>query len=430
MTGTSSLYHVNCEVLIESTSFTKRCSNCKKYRQTLSAMVSRQQRMESSNASSSQSRSDPKSHTRYAYLSTPEKDERLRRLHNDNHKLNRRIKYLDKKLVSTTIRDGVTLTDELHSDFKEIASESTNKIYSSHSENSLARLFWDQQMKASQFKKSTSMKWHPLFIKWCLYLRHLSGKSYELLRSSGCIKLPSQSTLRDYTHCIPSGIGFSVEVDQNLVDVAFLSNELNKYVFLIMDEVHIKRDLVYDKHEGCLIGFINLGEINNQLIEFEHALAADQESTQPTLASTMLVLMVRGLFAKLNYPYAQFACSDVSGGLLFDPVWKAVARLEKLGFYVLGLTCDGASANRRFWKLHSQSNDELTYKVLNPFANDSRQFYFISDPPHLLKTIRNSFCNSKRKLWVRLFIVYDAYTYVYCITHAYIRRNIFHDRYV
>lgn len=43
-------------------------------------------------------------------------------------------------------------------------------------------------------------------------------------------------------------------------------------------------DLVYDKHEGCLIGFMNLGEINNQLIEFERALAADQESTQPTLA--------------------------------------------------------------------------------------------------------------------------------------------------
>jgi len=232
-------------------------------------------------------------------------------------------------------------------------------------------------------------------------LRHLSGKSYELLWSSGCIKLPSQSTLRDYTHFIPSGIGFSVEVDQNLVDVAFLSNELNKYVFLIMDEVHIRHDLVYDKHEGCLIGFINLGEINNQLIEFERALDADQENTQPTLASSMLVLMVQGLFCKLNYPYAQFACSDVSGGLLFDPVWKAISRLEMLGFYVLGLTCDGASVNHRFWKLHGENDDELTYKVPNPFANDGRYLYFISDPPHLLKTIRNSFCNSKRKLWVR-----------------------------
>ena len=397
MTGVSSIYHVKCEVLINSTNLTKRCSTCKKHRQTLSAMVSREQKLKSTFSS----RSDPSSHTRYSYLRTPQKDERLRRLHQDKRKLNLRIMCLEKKLTSATTQDGINLTSELHDDFKEIASENISNIHSSYPEDSLARLFWDQQVKASQFKKSTSMKWHPLFIKWCLYLRHISGKSYELLRKSGCIKLPSQSTLRDYTHCIPSGIGFSAEVDQNLLDVAFLNNELNKYIFLIMDEVHIKHDLVYDKHEGCLIGFMNLGEINNQLIEFEKALAGDPENTQPKLASTMLVLMVRGLFCRLNYPYAQFACSDVSGGLLFDPVWKAVSRLEKLGFCVLGLTCDGASPNRRFWKLHSENNEELTYKVPNPFANDGRHLYFISDPPHLLKTIRNSFYNRKRKLWVR-----------------------------
>ena len=50
-----------------------------------------------------------------------------------------------------------------------------------------------------------------------------------------------------------------------------------------MDEVHIKHDLVYDKHEGCLIGFVDLGEVNNQLIEFENALAGDQEGTQHLL---------------------------------------------------------------------------------------------------------------------------------------------------
>ena len=75
---------------------------------------------------------------------------------------------------------------------------------------------------------------------------------------------------------------------------------------------------------------------------------------------------------------------------MFDPMWEAVARLEKLGFCVLGLSCDGASPNRRLWKLHS-SNNELVYKVPNVYANDGRDFYFISDPPHLLKTIRSSF---------------------------------------
>lgn len=57
-----------------------------------------------------------------------------------------------------------------------------------------------------------------------------------------------------------------------------------------MDEVHIKHELVFDKHEGSLIGFVNLGETNNQLIEFEVALSS--EEYQHPLATSMLVFMV------------------------------------------------------------------------------------------------------------------------------------------
>ena len=127
-----------------------------------------------------------------------------------------------------------------------------------------------------------------------------------------------------------------------------------------MDEVHIKNELVYDKHHGSLIGFVNLGDINNRLLEFENALHyCDDDNDKFPLATSMLVLMVRGLFCKLNFPYAQFASSSMSGDLLFDPVWEAVSRLERLGFRVLGLTCDGASSNRRLWKLHSSTNEMI-----------------------------------------------------------------------
>jgi len=36
----------------------------------------------------------------------------------------------------------------------------------------------------------------------------------------------------------------------------------------VFDEVKIK-DLVYDKHSGDIVGFVNLGEANNQLLAFE-----------------------------------------------------------------------------------------------------------------------------------------------------------------
>ena len=404
-TGAPSIYHVNCEILIEVTSgHIRRCEYCKKHRKSLCAMGCRNQKDE---------RTDPSSHTPYINLSTPEKNERLSRLHKEMRKVSLQVAQLKEKLSSAATQHGITLSDELHNDVKKMAAASSKQIYSIHSEDSFPRLFWDQQVKASQYSNAKSMKWHPLFIKWCLYLRHLSGKSYDLVRNSGCVKLPSQSTLRDYTHHIPTTIGFSAKVDQHLVDVAFLSKELNKYILLVMDEMHIKHDLVYDKHEGSLIGFVDLGSTNNQLLEFEKALAAKE--TGPTLASTMLTFMVRGLLCKFNYPYAQFACHDITGNKLFDPMWEAVARLERLGFCVLGVTCDGASPNRRLWRLHSDS-DEMVYKVPNLFADCKRDLYFISDPPHLIKTIRNSFCNTNRKLWVRILtICYKYYTAFICI---------------
>jgi hypothetical protein len=136
-------------------------------------------------------------------------------------------------------------------------------------------------------KNAKSMKWHPLFIKWCLYLRHLSGKSYELLRESGCIKLPSQRTLRDCSHYILTTSGFSAANDQQFESSIDTTIEINRYIVcvihfninnvviniryvsLIMDEMYVKDDLVYDKHAGTLIGFVNLGETNNHLTHFE-----------------------------------------------------------------------------------------------------------------------------------------------------------------
>lgn len=390
-TGTLSIYHVNCEVLLESSIEPKKCLACKKHRKSLSSMACRPHKDEHTH---------PSSHTTYTNLRTPEKIERMSRLHQENKKAKLRIVRLEKKIMSATNEDGINLSNTLHSDMIVMANENAKSVFSSCSEGTFQRLFWEQQQKASTLQNSRSMKWHPLFIKWCLYLRHLSGKSYELLRSSGCIKLPSQSTLRDYTHYIKTTIGFSAEVDKDLLDVSFLSNELNKYVVIVMDEVHIKNDLVYDKQQGCLIGFTNLGDTNNSLLKFESVLSGDAQYQQP-LAKSMLVLMVRGLFFKLNYPYAQFACDSLKGDLLFDPVWEAIARLEGLGFCVLALSCDGASPNRRLWSLHSDKKKELLYKVPNVFAKDGRDLYFISDPPHLLKTIRNSWSSNNRNLWVR-----------------------------
>ena len=65
---------------------------------------------------------------------------------------------------------------------------------------------------------------------------------------------------------------------------------------------------------------------------------------------------------------------------------------------VLGVTFDGASVNRRLFKLHHLTSDELVYKVPNPYASDGRDLLIFSDPPHLMKTSRNCWASKARNL--------------------------------
>ena len=94
----------------------------------------------------------------------------------------------------------------------------------------------------------------------------------------------------------------------------------------------IKEDLVYDKHTGQVIGFVNLGEVNNHLLLFEQLL--NDKEDDPVLAKSMMAFMVKGLFTSLRFPYVHFPCTSISGEQIFSPFWQSVFRLEKMGFKV------------------------------------------------------------------------------------------------
>ena len=64
-------------------------------------------------------------------------------------------------------------------------------------------------------KGPAGLRWHPLFIRWCLNLSRVSPKAYEIMRESG-MSLPTRRTLNDYTHWVSAKPGFSSEVDDFL----------------------------------------------------------------------------------------------------------------------------------------------------------------------------------------------------------------------
>ena len=157
----------------------------------------------------------------------------------------------------------------------------------------------------------------------------------QLLRESGILKLPSSRTLRDYTHFASAKPGFSVEVDKMLIDASKVAScpEREKYVLLLLDEMHVKKDLIFNKHSGELIGFSNLGDINNHLEVYLRSLDTDIEQLPP-LAKSVMVFMVRGLFTKMQFAYAQFPCCSLTGDKLYAPFWNALSRIENCGLKV------------------------------------------------------------------------------------------------
>jgi len=84
------------------------------------------------------------------------------------------------KIAKATEAKGIEVDTTLQDDLLEIMSNNTERVTAKHPPNSFPTIFWQQQQEAA-IKDPRGMRWHPLMVKWCLYLRHLSGSAYETL---------------------------------------------------------------------------------------------------------------------------------------------------------------------------------------------------------------------------------------------------------
>ena len=119
--------------------------------------------------------------------------------------------------------------------------------------------------------------------------------------------------------------------------------------------------------------------------------------------------MVHGIFKHINFPIAYFPSNGFDSYQLYPCVWEAVRILESVGFKVRGLVSDGATPNRKFYWMHlhfdkDNQKDGVTNWTGNRYASNKKLCFF-SDPPHLVKTLRNNWENSHRHLNTRNLLV-------------------------
>ncbi len=263
------------------------------------------------------------------------------------------------------------------------------------------RLFWEEQKNYLSSSK-TGIRYHPMVIKFCLGLAAKSASAYDELRydekkQTGILILPSRRKLRSYKNYIRPKQGFNKGIITELCEKVKDFSEAEKYIVILMDEMKIQENLVWDKHTGELIGFVNLGDIDLNY-------AALQKVDK--VASHVLVFLIRSIVNPLKFSLANFATSGATSFQMYPLFWKAVSICElQCKLKVMAVTCDGASTNRTFFKMHSVpvSIEDVEYKTVNCYSSD-RFIYFFADPPHLMKTARNCLAksgsgNTSRLLW-------------------------------
>ena len=112
--------------------------------------------------------------------------------------------------------------------------------------------------------------------------------------------LPDKRTLRDYSNCFKVDSEFDSEfLDLAKKDFINRSNpkDYDVWAGIIHDEVSLRKDLVFDD-SGKLIGFVNLGSVQNSMDDLEQCLSAKQTSqTTPEEATHMFVFMAVSLFS-------------------------------------------------------------------------------------------------------------------------------------
>ena len=116
-----------------------------------------------------------------------------------------------------------------------------------------------------------------------------------------------------------------------------------------MVEMKIQSNLVWNKHTGELIEYVDLGDT-----ELHYATLEKTEN----IATHILAFLICSIINPFKFSLANFATSSASESQIFTLLWKSISNCELNSLTVLAVTCDRASPNRKLFKMHFPVTNE------------------------------------------------------------------------
>ena len=355
--STETVRSVNCKLICSDTD---KCSVCNVQRSDLVSMKNREKMSSPMKARVS---SRAKLHT----LTKRQLIKRAKNLQKDRVKVKQQQKRLKDRVQQLFIDESVVLKEESGKCIEKVVEQASDEIEKLLEDDSPQKVLWQEQMKALKKTDKKQMRWHPTIIRWAIAIHSKSPAAYKLIKESGFMILPAIGTLNRYTHFADAKTGVHCEIIQQMVDEMNVEKDYQKNVTLVCDEMKLKSGLAYSTSTGQLLGFVNVGDINNEFREFETHVKKDSDE----LATHAFMIMVRGIFCSVKQAVAFYPTSTLRSGEIYDCVMRTVLKVETAGLKVRAVVSDGASCNRKFYKMCSNADSGGHY-AMNPVDTERR----------------------------------------------------------
>ncbi|XP_064472820.1 uncharacterized protein LOC135387642 [Ornithodoros turicata] len=211
----------------------------------------------------------------------------------------------------------------------------------------------------------------------CIIMKMKSPRLYEHLRQHNIISLPSKSTLKRYLRHYKSGFGFCHKVLAALKRKTKELTSFKRHGGLLIDEIKLSEHLTVTA-TGQIEGFVDLG-----------CFTADKANAPCDHGMVIMFVPFTGKWMQIIGAFA--TSGNVKAELLAKIIIEATILAESSGLLVDFITCDGASWNRRMWKILGigVKSGKVICKLQHP-VDPSRHLHFLSDFPHLIKCLRNA----------------------------------------
>ena len=278
-------------------------------------------------------------------------------------------------------------------------------------------------------RRPKGMRFNPIVLKWCVNLAGKCGQGgYNLIRE--ILPVPSLVTVNSYRQCEKS---YKVVSQENL---KMFSQELTRRNCkgiggIHWDEIYIKKGIKVCARTNQLVGFEDLDipnyieeEINVEDEGPNHSNADGisqresdgeystdtcddtddgelfQASDRPT-AKIILQFFWSSIEGDFTWPVASFPIHNINSKTLGNCVWKTISIVSDITFgklserkvQVLYGVCDGATHSSAFFNQYGTTN----WMTENPYNNNNNIFW-LSDPPHMIKKLRNFLISPNRDL--------------------------------